>query len=82
MKEVRRVPERARVVDELVRLDAALRTMTQRMQLAALRRQFLDPGGGEDETQLVVEMDRIMTRIRATEAKLALIDREEKLPFE
>ncbi len=74
--------DRAKLVDELKRLDGALRSLAFGLQLAKARRQFLGTNGEEEERRVLSEMDRLMTRIRAVEGKLAMIDRGEKLRFQ
>ena len=74
--------DRAKLVSELEALDAALKAVGFRMQLAAARRQFLGHPAQDEEARLLNEMDRIMTRLRSIEAKLSLVDRGEMLPIE
>jgi hypothetical protein len=77
--------DRDRLARELAQLDAALKAASLRLSEAAARQRYLAPSEAEaantDKQRLVREMDRIMTRIRAVEAKLAILNRGGKLPF-
>ena len=74
--------DRQKLVTELERLDGALIAVSFQIRLAAARRQFLGSNGQEEEARLSTEMDRVMTRLRSVEAKLATIDSGEKIRFE
>ena len=79
------MPARANLVADLVALDAALRVVTLRIAEEEARRRFLpaeEPDDADVEQKLVTQMDRIMTRIRAVEGKLAMFDQEGHVRFE
>ena len=78
--------DRAKLVGDLVALDAALRATSLRIREAEARRRFLPPSGALDanaeHARLLAELDRLMTRIRVVEAKLSLLDRGHRVRFE
>lgn len=80
------VRDRVKLADDLVALDAALRATSLRIREAEARRRFLAPPEAlhaiAEHARLLTELDRLMTRIRAVEAKLSLLDRGHRLPFE
>ena len=62
---------------ELVTLDARRLELDARLRDAVARQRYAPDQDGamqarSDETSLLVELDRVMTRIRAVEAKLLL----------
>lgn len=78
--------DRAKLEDELARLEKRLQVLTVHLQQAEARQRHLlltEPPGGDAEYQKhMAEMDRVMNRMRAVEAKLAILDRGGKQPFE
>ncbi len=78
--------DRAELTAELRTLEAKLNAITVQMQQAEARQQYLlrsEPLGGKAKHQaLLAEMDRTMTRMRAVEAKLAILDSGGELPLE
>jgi hypothetical protein len=80
------VADRAKLIEDLARLEQTLQALTLRMQQATERRRYLlraDPPPSDAEQQrLLSEMNRVMDRMRAVEAKIAILDRGGKPPFE
>lgn len=73
----------AKLSDELATLEAKLQALTVRLQQEEARQRHLLPTepSGAEQRRLLAEMDRVMTRMRAVEAKLAILDRGGKQPF-
>jgi hypothetical protein len=70
--------DRASLEHTLHRLHQARVHVEDRLRLAIRRRQYhpqvsVKEAAARDEAIALVDLDRIMTRIRATEAKLALV---------
>ena len=78
------VAERAKLIEDLAGLEKSLQALTVRMQQSTERRRFLlrtePPPSDPEQRQLLAEMDRVMNRMRALEAKLAILDRGGKPP--
>ncbi len=69
--------DRARLSEELISLDARQHALEVKIREAADRQRYsADPRqkaqAAQDEAEYVAEMDRLMTRIRAVEAKWLL----------
>jgi hypothetical protein len=79
------VPDLAELTHELAALDERLLDLDRRLQLARELRRCLVDGQAErveaEEAQIVSEMDRLMTRIRATEAKLIRVREGKPIRF-
>ena len=77
--------DRATLTRELASLEGKLDALTIRMQQADVYQRHLhrsEPqGGSKRRQQLLAEMDRLMNRMRAVEAKLAILERGGKVPF-
>jgi hypothetical protein len=73
------VPDRAALEEELHELHERRSALEERIRFAQARGRYGEGGeaeeGREDEGAAVVELDRLMTRIRAVEGKLALARR-------
>ena len=74
--------ERARLEEELAALDARREVLDGRIRHAVQRQRYsrdpLDVDQARlDERAYVTEMDRVMTRIRAVEAKLLLLRKKQ-----
>jgi len=70
------VPDQAALEQELRQLHETRGAIEERIRYAQARGRYGNAGeaedGREDEGAALVELDRIMTRIRAVEGKLAL----------
>jgi hypothetical protein len=79
------VTDRAKLIADLARLERTLQALTLRMQQTKQRRWHLlradPPPDDAEQRKLLAEMDRVMNRMRAVEAKLLILDRGGKLPF-
>jgi hypothetical protein len=77
--------DREKLTDELAELERTLQALTVRMQQAEARQRHLllaePPGGAAEQRKRLAEMDRVMNRMRALEAKLAILDRGGEMPF-
>ena len=77
--------DRATLTRELASLEAKLDALTIRMHQADVYQRHLhrsEPqGGSRRRQQLLAEMDRLMNRMRAVEAKLGILERGGKVPF-
>ena len=77
--------ERAKLEQELVTLDESRQQLDRRIRDATDRQRYGGDGRAvedarRDEQALLVEMDRLMTRIRAVEAKLLLVRKGAERP--
>ena len=75
-----RIEDRARLAAELVRLETRLVELDQRIAGAVNRQRYSRSPedaerAGEDLKNLVAEMDRLMTRSRAVEGKLLILQK-------
>jgi len=77
--------DRATLTAELAKLEKKLQALTVRMQQAEARQRHLllaePPGGAAEHQRLLAEMDRVMNRMRAVEAKLVILERGGEIPF-
>jgi hypothetical protein len=73
------VPDQAALEEELRQLHESRGALEERIRYAQARGRYGVAGeaeeGRDDEGAAAVELDRVMTRIRAVEAKLALSNR-------
>ena len=67
MSEVRDVPERRGIQEALEALHQSRVGLEERLRLAQTRMRF-------DQRKALTELDAVMTRIRATEARLVVVE--------
>jgi hypothetical protein len=81
----RTVPDRGALEQELQRLHERRGALEERIRFAQARGRYGEGGaaeeGREDEGAAIVELGRLMTRIRAVEGKLALARRGLRPPI-
>jgi hypothetical protein len=79
------VPDQGALQEELQRLHERRGALEERIRFAQARGRYGEGGeaeeGREDEGAALVELDRLMTRIRAVEGKLSLLRRGQKPPI-
>ena len=83
-KRGRAVPDQAALEMELLKLHERRGALEERIRFAQARGRYggdsMAEEGREDEGAAIVELDRLMTRIRAVEGKLALMRRGMRPP--